>query len=158
WLDGRNDSAFGGISWGSNTLAFTITVGAGARNLRAMLPAVVGTTQISSITRNGAPVPFSREVIKGIDYPFLAADPGDYLANYVVDTTFPCFTDDSVADFSLGATDAGSYVARIDDGDVILAPALATEFDGTALPAGWNSFPWQTGGSSGVANGRLNVD
>src|SRR5262249_50276570 len=40
----------------------------------------------------------------------------------------------------------------------ILAPAYATEFEGTTLPPEWSSFPWQAGGAAGVANGRLSVD
>ena len=38
WLDGRNTSSFGSLSWSGNSLSFTIAVGTGARNLQAMLP------------------------------------------------------------------------------------------------------------------------
>ena len=38
WLDGRNTSSFGSLSWSGDTLSFTIAVGTGARNLQAMLP------------------------------------------------------------------------------------------------------------------------
>ena len=38
WLDGRNGSTFGSISWNSNTLSFSITAAAGSDGLRAMVP------------------------------------------------------------------------------------------------------------------------
>ena len=38
WLDGRNGSSFGAISWNGSTLAFTVAAGVGARNLQAMVP------------------------------------------------------------------------------------------------------------------------
>ena len=38
WLDGRNNSSFGSLSWSGNTLSFNVTQGSGARNLQAMLP------------------------------------------------------------------------------------------------------------------------
>ena len=34
WLDGRNGSSFGSLSWSGNNLSFTIVVGTGARNCR----------------------------------------------------------------------------------------------------------------------------
>ena len=42
WLDGRNGSSFGSLSWSGNTLSFTIDVGAGANGLRAMVPDALG--------------------------------------------------------------------------------------------------------------------
>ncbi len=38
WLDGRNGSSFGSLTWNGNKLDFTIGVGAGANGLRAMVP------------------------------------------------------------------------------------------------------------------------
>ena len=38
WVDGRNASSFGSISWGGNTLNFTICAAAGSDGLRAMVP------------------------------------------------------------------------------------------------------------------------
>ena len=38
WLDGRNSSSFGSISWSGNTLSFNVSQAAGARNLAAMSP------------------------------------------------------------------------------------------------------------------------
>jgi hypothetical protein len=68
-----------------------------------------------------------------------------------------CQHDDSDAEFSAGTT-TGTYVSHIDDGEVILAPALATEFSGTNLPATLGSFPWVAGGTTTVSGGQLTVD
>jgi hypothetical protein len=68
----------------------------------------------------------------------------------------PCAVDDLAADFALGTT-GGTYVSLMDDGEVILSPALAAEFEGTTLPIGWADFPW-TGGSAVVAGGSVAVD
>ncbi|MBL0070061.1 MAG: hypothetical protein IPP39_16775 [Chitinophagaceae bacterium] len=38
WLDGRNASSFGNISWSGNNLNFTITVATGAHQLQGMVP------------------------------------------------------------------------------------------------------------------------
>ena len=45
WLDGRNGSSFEYIIWNTDQLSFTVNVGAGALNLRGMIPVVsdVGT-------------------------------------------------------------------------------------------------------------------
>ena len=67
------------------------------------------------------------------------------------------FRDTSIADFSAGTT-AGTYVSDTVDGEVILAPAIGSEFSGTTLPTGWSSTPWGTGGSSAVVDGVLLVD
>ncbi len=42
WLDGRNASSFGNVSFAGNVLSFTLTAGAGANGLQAMLPATSG--------------------------------------------------------------------------------------------------------------------
>ncbi len=67
-------------------------------------------------------------------------------------------TDTTVADFTAGTLGAGTYVAQSADGEVILTPAIATEFAGTALPAGWSMTPWTAGGAASVVNGAVLVD
>ncbi len=69
-----------------------------------------------------------------------------------------CFVDDLVADFEAGTTGADTYVAMTDDGEVILRPTEGAEFSGSALPAGWQSEAWGTGGTATVASGKLTVD
>ena len=61
----------------------------------------------------------------------------------IVDTTF--------ADFSAGTPVAGVYLSTDLDGEVRLAPAVASEFNGTALPAGWFTAQYPSDGSGGTA-------
>ena len=82
WLDGRNSSSFGSLTWSSNTLSFSITQAPGARNLRAMLPTSGRTGTLSSITSGGNSVSFTTQTIKGISYAVFNAATGSYLAVY----------------------------------------------------------------------------
>ncbi|OGJ56684.1 hypothetical protein A2706_00635 [Candidatus Peribacteria bacterium RIFCSPHIGHO2_01_FULL_51_35] len=66
--------------------------------------------------------------------------------------------DATAADFTAGTLDANIYVSQTADGEVILRPTAASEFEGTALPAGWFSTAWSAGGGSTVANGAVTVD
>ncbi|MBO0797663.1 MAG: hypothetical protein J2P31_02465 [Blastocatellia bacterium] len=82
WLDGRNSSSFGNHTWNGTQLTFTITVGAGARNLYAMLPSQSSGGNLSSLTINGAPVTFTVETIKGRSYALFPAATGNVIATY----------------------------------------------------------------------------
>ncbi len=65
-------------------------------------------------------------------------------------------TDTTVADFGAGVTGGSTYVSDTDGGEVILAPAVGTEFDGPGIPAGWTTGSW-TGGATTV-DGEATVD
>ena len=67
-------------------------------------------------------------------------------------------TDTTVSDFSAGSSGAGVYLSQSGDGEIALAPAFGEEFTGTALPAGWSTSVWTTGGTASVAGGQLTVD
>ena len=82
WLDGRNSSSFGSISWSGNTLTFNITQATGARNLQAMLPTTTPSGTLSSISLGGNPVAFTTQTIKGISYAMFTAATGTYQAVY----------------------------------------------------------------------------
>ena len=82
WLDGRNGSTFGNVNWTGGTLAFSISVAAGARNMLAMLPLLSASGSLTSMTHDGAPVAFTTERVKGIEYAFFPAEPGTYAAAY----------------------------------------------------------------------------
>jgi hypothetical protein len=69
----------------------------------------------------------------------------------------PTLRDSVTADFAAGSG-VGTYVSETGDGELMLAPAIATEFSGSAMPAGWLSVLWGAGGSAFVANGTLLVD
>jgi uncharacterized protein DUF4082/Big-like domain-containing protein len=82
WLDGRNSSSFGSLAWNTNTLSFTITQAAGARNLTAMLPTSAPSGTLSSLTLGGNPVSFTTQVVKGVSYAVFSATSGSYQAVY----------------------------------------------------------------------------
>jgi hypothetical protein len=82
WLDGRNGSFFGSITWNANVLSFTVTPADGSRGLLAMLPTTVNGKTLSQITFGGSPVSFSTQTIKGITYAVFPAAGGAYQATY----------------------------------------------------------------------------
>jgi VCBS repeat-containing protein len=84
WLDGRNNSSFGSLTWNNGTLSFTVTRAPGANGLRAMLPAFSGGT-LDQITRNGVPIAFTLTTIKGVTYAFFDATTASYEATYLPD-------------------------------------------------------------------------
>jgi Domain of unknown function (DUF4082)/Bacterial Ig-like domain/Bacterial Ig domain/Glycosyl hydrolases family 16 len=85
-------------------------------------------------------------------------------SNYWVDVVFTTsappgtFTDTTVGDFSAGTPDVNTYIAQTANGEVLLAPSVGAEFFGTALPTGWTSTAWSTGGTATVANSVLTVN
>jgi hypothetical protein len=84
WLDGRNNSSVGSMSWNGNQLSFSTAALEAARNMKGMLPtrSINGTLQ--SITRNGSVIPFTTAMIKGIEYAFFDIPVGNasYIADY----------------------------------------------------------------------------
>jgi hypothetical protein len=83
WLDGRNGSSFGSITWAGNVLSFTITAAPGSANLRAMLPVNSASGTLTQITRAGSPISHTLSTIKGIEYAFFDGSvTGNYTATY----------------------------------------------------------------------------
>jgi hypothetical protein len=72
-------------------------------------------------------------------------------------TRVPSVKDTTLLDFAAGAN-AGTYLSQTGDGGVMLAPSLAAEFDGSSLPSGWSSTPWNAGGGSSIGGGVVAVD
>ncbi len=70
----------------------------------------------------------------------------------------PCPADVTLADFELGSTDPNTALVLDDDGEVILAPANAADFDGAALPAGWSAGAYASGGYYQLSGGQVTVD
>ena len=86
-------------------------------------------------------------------WPALASAPASFTM------PLPAATDDTVADFTAGATGTSTYVSNTSGGEVILAPSMGAEFDGTSLPSGWTSTQWSAGtGGSTVTGGQVRVD
>ncbi len=76
WLDGRNNSSFGAISWSGNKLSFTIDHAAGANGLRAMVPVSSAVGDLTSVKLGPTPVTTTTETIKGLQYAFFDAAAG----------------------------------------------------------------------------------
>ncbi len=76
WLDGRNGSSFGSISWNANKLNFNIDVGAGANGLRAMVPTTSSVGALTGVERNNTPITTTTRTIKGVEYAFFDAAAG----------------------------------------------------------------------------------
>ncbi len=92
WLDGRNGSSFGSIAWNAGNLTFTIDAQPGANGLTAMVPSHANGGVLSGIIRDGAPVTFDVQFVKGVEYAFFSAASGNYLATYFVDVTPPAIS------------------------------------------------------------------
>ena len=135
WLDGRNTSSFGSLSWSGNSLSFTIVVGTGARNLQAMVPSNSPAGNLSSITLSGSPVSFTTQTIKGVQYAFFTAAAGPYVARY------------GAGSFTVSGTISGTGGNAA---TVTLASGTTTVATTTASTAGAYSF-------SSVANGSYTV-
>jgi hypothetical protein len=82
WLDGRNDSSFGGLGFTGNQLSFSVQRGAGATGLEAMVPTIGPTGAFTNLFRNGSPVATTLRSVKGVDYRVFDAVPGGYVATY----------------------------------------------------------------------------
>jgi hypothetical protein len=82
WVDGRNASRFRSFSWSGNTLGFSVATASGATGLQVMLPAQSAVGTLTSVTRSGSPVVFTRQTIKGIEYALFSAADGAYAATY----------------------------------------------------------------------------
>ncbi len=91
WLDGRNNSSFGSMTWANNTLSFSINVRNAAYKLKTMLPFYAANGQLTTLTRNGSAIPFTVETIKGLQYAFFDAPAGNfnYVATYAADVIAP---------------------------------------------------------------------
>jgi hypothetical protein len=66
-----------------------VAQGAGATGLQGMLPASGPTGALQAIARNGQPVAFTTQTIKGITYATFPADAGSYVATYPAPPAVP---------------------------------------------------------------------
>lgn len=94
WVDGRNGSSFGTMTWNNNQLTFPVTALSGAYNLNGMLPFNSANGPLASITRNGTPISFTTQTIKGILYAFFDIPVGTntFVASYTPINSAPAVT------------------------------------------------------------------
>jgi hypothetical protein len=92
WLDGRNGSSFGDITYSGGQLGFSLAKSPKARGLQAMVPASSATGPLSRLTRNGQPVSWNRRTLKGVEYAVFKGEAGAYSATYATDATPPAIS------------------------------------------------------------------
>jgi hypothetical protein len=92
WLDGRNGSSFGSIAFANDVLSFRVNAAPGSTGLRGMVPATHAGDSLTELTRDGAAVSFTREVVKGVEYATFPAAGGNYQARYAPDTSGPAIS------------------------------------------------------------------
>jgi hypothetical protein len=114
WLDGRNASSYSGLSWAGNNLSFTVNVGTGANGLTGMVPTLgPGGRALTTLTRAGSAVSFTKTTVKGVEYAMFTAAAGAYVAAYGTAPAAPAVTatvlsaESTSADVTLGGTTAG---------------------------------------------------
>ena len=116
WLDGRNSSSFGSITWNGSALGFTVTQGAGASGLlQAMVPAKTAGGSLASLTRGGSPVTFIVETVKGRTYASFPASAGTFVATYAPDTTPPTVRSTAPASGATGVAAASTVKATFSE-------------------------------------------
>jgi hypothetical protein len=134
WLDGRNSSSFGSLSWNGSALTFTVTAGTGARNLQGMLPLDSTAGSLTSLTLNGGAVAFTTQTVKGLRYAIFSAAGGSYQATYGAGGTLSI---------------SGAITGTVSSG-VALALSGAANATVTTDPAGNYTF-------SGLPNGQYTI-
>ncbi len=92
WVDGRNAATYTALAWTGSTLTFTVTADARATGLQMLVPAAQDSHIVTSVLRNGAPVAFSIQQLKGVAYAVFGSAPGAYTVTYAADTTAPAIT------------------------------------------------------------------
>ena len=115
WLDGRNSASFQTLSWDGSNLGFTVASGAGANGLEGLLPQGASAGTITAITRNGASIAFTVDIIKGISYARFSALPGTYLATYAADMIPPSVMSVSPTDGAANVEITGNITATFSE-------------------------------------------
>jgi WD40 repeat protein len=120
WLDGRNTSSFGSMTWSANVLNFTVTAGSGSRGLIGMLPLNSATGVITGITYSpsggsSAPLAYTLDTIKGVQYALFAANTGTYTASYGVDSIPPAVAANTPANGATGINQLTTITATFSE-------------------------------------------
>jgi uncharacterized protein YjiK/methionine-rich copper-binding protein CopC len=115
WLDGRNGSSFGGLSWSGSSLSFTITNASGSNGLQAMVPTHTPSGVLSALALGGSAAAYTTQTIKGVEYAFFNAAAGSYTATYTADTTPPTVTAKSPASGATGVSAGASVTATFSE-------------------------------------------
>jgi WD40 repeat protein len=116
WLDSRNGSSFGSLTWNGTQLSFAIARNSAANGLQTMLPITSGTGgSLTGITGPSGAVQFTISTIKGIQYAFFTAATGTYTANYGTDTTPPTVSSTFPANNATGISPTAAVTATFSE-------------------------------------------
>ena len=107
WLDSRGSSSFGSVQWDGNVLSFNVSVTSGANGLEVMIPAQIGSKSVVGLTCGGAPLPYRREVVKGVDYAIFASMNSNFQAVFGLDTDPPIISNVSVGSITFSSSVIG---------------------------------------------------
>ena len=116
WLDGRNSSAFGSISWNGSALSFDVTTDTGANGLQALVPWVSEGGAVVDVQRGGSPVAFSFDAVKGVGYARFDASAGAYSVMYAADTVAPTLAPLDPVDGATFVNPAAAIRAQFSEG------------------------------------------
>jgi hypothetical protein len=141
-----NEAATSSVAYGTSATALTSTA-TGPGSLTAHS---VNLTGLSVNTRYYYRVTSADPAANSTTSPAVTAVPAQYVpaVTPLIKTT--------TADFSPG-TVSGTYLSSRAGGEITLAPTLAEEFSGTAVPAAWTSTSLASGSSVTVAGGIATV-
>jgi len=92
WLDGRNSSFYSGLTWSGSSLVFSVSADSRAKGLRMLVPAASAGRVVTSVTRDGQPVPFAVQTLKGLNYITFDSGSGNYNVLYATDGVAPTIT------------------------------------------------------------------
>jgi methionine-rich copper-binding protein CopC len=137
WLDGRNGSSFGSMTWSGNSLQFSVSVGSGANRLTAMVPTVSAAGTLTGLTRGGSAVSFTTQTIKGLQYATFQAAPGSYTATYASGGGAPAISQQSEQALSDGTAVVSWKTSEAADSQVFYGtqPQALTQQATDAAPA-----------------------
>jgi hypothetical protein len=138
WLDGRNASSFGSLSWNGNVLGFTVATGQGATGLNIMIPISAGRS-VTRITHNGTSVGYTQRNIKGMDYAVISAAYGTYQVTFSVDAALPTVTSvfplAGATGVNIGVSVSATFSEAMDASTMSATTFTLRDPSGTFVPA-----------------------
>lgn len=139
WTDARNSSTMKNMAWNGSELSFTTSVDARAGSmLRTMLPVANGAGTLAAVTRDGTPVTFTTEVIKGVNYAFFPGVNGAYVATYT-NSTPPTITSSvpaaNATAVAIDQTATATASKALDPATVTTTTATLKNSAGTVIPS-----------------------
>ena len=135
WLDARNGSSMGSITWTNNTLTFSVTASTNATGLQTMVPIPVG-YRVNNVTYNGGSTAYYLRGVNGMQYAFFNALTGNYVVTFKPNSTHPTVTSVLPANGATGVAQTApvsvTFSEDLNSSTVGRAPSRCT-----TPPTGW---------------------